>query len=260
MHTPYCNTRTAIPLPPAALEKEISHMENMVTRALKYLHIACNQMHRVEKDLRHFLDGYYVQVGGFFEQLETLRYEIRRYDRYANRSSGQRKHTAAAHKAAQQAYYRDMSRELRGEDIEAEMKRIYRTLVKLYHPDVAQNNSYSHSIIQLINQTYARKNLWAMREMEHSLLEHAHAADDTPERKLFRLRARFEAISESVRRVVQRRRKLERSPAWQLKLRVEQEHYLVGVILRQVKRQIEEARSALLQRKAAYRQLTLAAA
>lgn len=241
---------------------DVAHLEKMMARGLKYLNIACNQMQEVEASVEQFLSEYYGQVGSYFEQLEALRHEIQHYDRQITQSSRKRAKLLHSDTTQMNAVMADLQEnmpevplDMRKDDIELEIKEIYRKLVKIYHPDVAVANGYSHQILQLINQAYGKKNLWAMREMEHSLLEHAYATEDDAEKKFLRLRERFDAIAGSITRVVERKRRLERSAAFKLKQRIAQERYLVEVIIHRAKQQIEEAKQLLFKKRIEYKAL-----
>lgn len=247
-----------LPYSPRHLETdfshEVSHLERMVAHSLKQLQTSCAQMQRVEEELRGFLAAYHGQVGGFFEQLEALKSQIADYDRRIRKA---RPASAAMHgddEAAEQvrAHLLAMPLDLTQDDWEGEMKTIYHTLVKLYHPDVAQRGTCSTRVLQLINAAYEKRNLWAMREMEHSLVEHALADSDTPTGKLARLRERYDAISRAVTAAVERSNRLQRSEAWQLKQRSEHNAYLVEVVIHRVKQQIEDARRLLAQKRIEY--------
>lgn len=231
---------------------EVSHLESMVSKGLKNLQHTCAQMQQVEQELRCFLDEYYAQVGHFFAQLETLKREIAEQDRKIHQARHKRSRALAQLRGESAEVVAILREELpavpldmRHDDWDAEMKAIYHRLVKLYHPDVAATGACSTRVLQLINQAYEKRNLWAMREMEHSLVEHALARYDTPATKLARLRERYEAIAHSITAAVERRNRLQRSEAWQLKQRMERDRYLLEVIIHRVKKQIEEARRIL---------------
>lgn len=237
---------------------EVSHLERMVAEGLRNLHVACRQMEQVESELQQFLQEYYAQVGAFFEELERLHREIDSYDREIVQATQSRRRSASARRedAVLQALREELPvlpERFAAGSWEQEMKSIYHRLVKLYHPDIQPDNRYSTKVLQLINAAYAKRSIWAMRTIEHSLVEHAMARQDTPERKLNRLRERFEAIAESVARASSRKRWLEATEAWQLKRRMEQDRYLVEVIIHRAKQQIEEARRTLARKKIEYR-------
>lgn len=251
-----------LPPPAAPIENDMSyqvgHLERMVEDGLRNLNIACARMEQVERDLRAFLDEYYAQVGGFFEQLEQLHQEIAAYDRKIAAVRKNRRPMPLSHRE-------DILLQVLRDELPAlpanllpglcedEMKAIYHRLVKLYHPDVQPGNRYSTPVLQLINEAYAKRSLWAMRAIEHSLVEHAMARQDTPERKVTRLRERFDAICESAARAAYRRKWLESTEAWQLKKRTEQDRYLIEVIIHRTKQQIESAKRTLAHKKIEHR-------
>lgn len=256
-HTPFLISSS--PFLENDLSYEVSHVETMVEKALRQLQSICTQMETVEKGLRSFLDSYYAQVGSFFEQLEVLKQEIADYDHKIYQAAHKRSRKMA-HLRGNADRVVELPRDtlpavpadLRQDECEAEMKDIYRRLVKLYHPDVANGMAYSTRVLQLINQAYEKRNLWAMREVEHSLVEHALARRDTPESKLSRLRERYDAIAQSAARAAERKNRLERSEAWQLKHRLEQDRYLVEVIIHRARQQIAEAQRVLAHKRIEY--------
>lgn len=237
---------------------EVSHLETMVAKSLRHLQVTCAQMEAVEKELRSFLDEYYGQVGHYFEQLEMLKREIAEYDRKIYQAAHKRSRTLAQLRGNAEKIA-DMPQELpsvpldlRHNEWEAEMKDIYRRLVKLYHPDVAGGMAYSTRVLQLINQAYEKRNLWAMREVEHSLVEHAMAKQDTPQNKLCRLRERYDAIAQSTTRAMERKNRLMQSEAWALKQRLAKDRYVVEVIIHRVKQYIAHATRLLAQKRVEY--------
>lgn len=243
-------------LPDYDRSQEIAHLQAMVAQGLKVLNTAYGQMEKVEQELQGFLQHYYAEVGPFFEQLEQLNGEIATYDRQIRQASRKRARVLGSAKTpepgALQEAFPPVPADMSKDEIDAEIKAVYRKLAKLYHPDVAEDMPYSRKVIQLLNQAYSKKNLWAMRELEHSLVEHA-GRQDAPEQKLSRLRERFDAIAESVVRVAERRKRLERSEAWQLKQRMEGDRYLVEVVIHRAKRQIDEAHRCLTRKKIEYK-------
>lgn len=238
------------------LSYEVSHLEQMVTNGLKNLHSACQQMKQVEQDLQAFLSEYYAQLGCFYKQLDMLRSEIAEYDRrIAKAKKAGRRPVASRSDALLQVLREELPalpERLSFNDWEAEIKGIYHRLVALYRPAEQAESRYSAKVLQLINQAYAKQDLWAMREIEHSLVEHKLARQDTPESKVSRLRERFEAIAESVARAASRKTWLESSEAWRLKQRMEEDNYLVEVLIHRAKQQIEEARKLLGRKKIEY--------
>lgn len=252
-----------LPYSPENLENDVSyevtHLEYMVSKSLTYLQNICSQMDRVEQELRGFLDDYYAQVGDFFEELEVLKRQIAEYDRKIYQASPKRRR-AIAQLHGVDAHAADLLRQelpavpsdLRQDEWEGEMKAIYHRLVKLYHPDVSHDVSCSTRVLQLINKAYDKRNLWAMREVEHSLVEHALAKCDTPESKLARLRERLDEIARSAMQAAERRTRLQLSEAWQLKQRTEQDSYLIEVVIHRVKQQIEAAKRLLAQKRIEY--------
>lgn len=266
--TAECADGWAIPYTPRHLETDVSyevnHLQQMVEKGLRRLNAACTQMRTVEQELRSFLDEYYGQVGVFFEQLEQVRQEITEYDRRI-RQAATKRYVPADGLRGQTGQVLEMLRhnlpavlaDLQQDEWEAEMKDIYRRLVKLYHPDIAGKNAvYGTQVLQLINHAYEKKNLWAMRVMEHSLVEHALARQDTPQSRLERLRERFDAIVRAIARVTDRKTRLQRSDAWQLKQRMEQDRYLVEVIIHRMRQQIDDARRTLTQKRIEYKAIT----
>lgn len=249
-----------LPYSPRHLETdlgyEVSHLEQMVEQGLKQLQQSCTRMQQVEQELRGFLDDYHAQVGQFFEQLEGLKAEIADYDRRIHQARHKRSRILSAVRGQVVELVRDslppMPLDLSQDEWEGEMKAIYHKLVKLYHPDVVQRGACSTRVLQLINAAYEKRSLWAMREMEHSLVEHALAKSDTQSGKLARLRERYDAISQSVTAAVERCNRLQRSEAWQLKQRTDNDHYLVEVVIHRVKKQIDEAKRILTQKRIEY--------
>ncbi|MCH2546431.1 MAG: J domain-containing protein [Alphaproteobacteria bacterium] len=238
---------------------QVAHVEQMVEKSLKNLQSTYVQMQQVETELQAFLKSYLSQVSVFFEQLEQLRQEIADVDKKIYQATSKRK--------------RRLER-IRGEDVQMrhllreklptlpidlqhnawhdEMKTIYHRLIKLYHPDTRQER-YSTQVMQLINQAYEKNSIWAMREIEHSLVEHAMASKDTPESKLARLRERLDEISQSTAMATERRARLLCSEAWRIKQRMEQDKYFVEIIIHRVKMQIAQAQQILVKKRIEYK-------
>jgi hypothetical protein len=245
------------------LSYEVNHVQTMVTKGLAHLQSACQQMKQVERELRRFLDDYYAQVGSFFEQLELLKREITDYDRkiYQVASKRCRKLAQLRNETPLTVLACEeipaMLLDLGHNDWEVEMKKIYRNLVKLYHPDIRRGESCSTRVLQLINKAYEKRDLWAMREVEHRLVEYALAKVDSPESTLQRLRNRYEAIAESARQATERKQRVLCSEAWQLKMQYEQNRYVIEIIIHRVKQQIAHAKHILAQKRIEYQAVLL---
>ena len=229
---------------------DVDHLENMVERGLKYLQMACAQMEQVDRDLQEFLSEYHEQVGHFFDQLEGLYGQIKGCEQLLLESR-KRPSDGETGKDLDVAVLQlreglpilpiDWCRE----KIDAEIEDIYSQLMRLCRND---RSGKGEAIRPLIVQAYNRKNLWAMCEMEHRLVEHANSDERNMSIKARRLRERFESLAQSVTKVVERKTRLEDSVAWRLKNKMAQDSYFAEVIIHRVKQKIEDAQQLLVRR------------
>lgn len=237
---------------------EIPHLESMIEQALDNLQMACTSLQTREKELQLFLSDYHAQVGTFTDELERLQREIADYDRKISlalrKSRGKRSASGGREEALLQLLMDDLPqlpKKLNAYEWQDEMEAIYAQLVQLYRNDgeSASKGRYAAQVQQMIDAVYKRHNLWAMRAIEHRLVEHAVARYDTPQSKVARLRERFDAITASVAQATYRKTWLENSHAWRMKERMEHDRYLLEIVIHRAKQQITEAKRILTRKK-----------
>lgn len=170
-----------------------------------YLQQACAHLQRKEEELRQFLKLYYAQVGALFEQLTSLRREA----------------YGCEGREAESAMLYEQHGLLHKKDEQKEIRRLYHRLVKRYHPDIIQDDS-SKQVLQWVNAAYAERNRWALLELEQGLCAEKGAAN----------------IANALKRVELRLTHLQKSDAWQLKMRIEEDSTLLSRIITYVKQEI----------------------
>lgn len=235
---------------------EIGHLEMMVENGLRTLGDACAAMRRAESDLQQFLSDYTAQVGHLLAELDGLHRQIAEYDRKLDAVPTRRSDTARREEAMLEVLREELPklpRQLDRSIWEQEMQGIYHQLVTLYRPQNLQRERYSERVTRLLQQAYAQSNLWGMRVLEHSLVEHAEAKRDTPPRKLARLRERFDTIIATIQRMQDYTQSLQASPAMQLKQQAEGDAYWMDVLIHRAKMQIDVAQRVLTRKKIEYR-------
>lgn len=237
---------------------EIPHLESMVEQALDNLQMACTALQTREKELQGFLSDYHAQVGAFTDELERLQRDIADYDRKINvalrKKRGKRSASGGREEALLQLLMDDLPqlpKTLHAYEWQEEMENIYAQLVQLYRNDAESPSKgrYAAQVKQMIDAVYKRHNLWAMRAIEHRLVEHAVARYDTPQSKVARLRERFDAITASVAQATYRKTWLENSHAWRMKERMEHDRYLLEIVIHRAKQHITEAKRILTRKK-----------
>lgn len=261
-----CEAYASLPSEPVSLELDasytIGHVEAMVAEGLRNLRNACARMRRVESELQFFLREYAEQAGALCAQLASLREQIRDYDgklgAYASQRLKADDNEEASLLAALQEELPALPRRLEEAPWDGEAQAVYLRLVSLCRPEPAAQARYSDKVNRLLAQAYDKGGLWGMRALEHTLVEHAEARRDTPQRKLARLRERLDVIAESVQRVRCHTEALEAMPAMQLKRQAQTDTLWLEKIIHRMRKQIAAAQKLLARRKIEYRALSAA--
>ncbi len=94
--------------------------------------------------------------------------------------------------------------EIRSEEEEAELKRIYRKLAKRFHPDLAESESERERNLRImteINRAYAEKDLDRLRLLEAREYPEGERVDEPIGEKLVRLIRRRHELDQAIKRI-----------------------------------------------------------
>ena len=226
--------QTAATRPRPSLEERVTAQEAWLLRhslshLLERLARDTQQVRQLESEMEAFLSEYYERVGGYFEQLERLNYSIAALD--------EEREAQAQSPAA-----------LSPTPLAREIKQLYRSLVKEFHPDRLQaaGSKPRSEVIQRINSAYAAQDLaelWRIR----LLAEQPGSAAE----RVVRYREYYRAMHQLVEQIAARRESMTSSAAYALMQRAQEARLegqdLISHIIRKVRQQIGRKRSELAQ-------------
>lgn len=236
------------------LKTEIAVLEEKLDHTLRSLNMASVQLRAIEHEVEIFLTDYYRRVGRYFEQLEMLDRELE-----TMRTREHPIQPPALHITSRIVEQTNQSIQLRHSTIEIdrELKTIYRSMAKEFHPDVTvekkSKKAPSEEIIKQVNEAYSQKNLGELWRLRFELQERELLTTRNLEQRRDALRVRVQEAEVAVRDVNNRRLKIENSPACAL-LEKSVEAQLCGKdfadqVIADVVRQIEQRKRDLLNAK-----------
>lgn len=204
---------------------------------LQSLEQSCQTVRQLEAELDAFLQRYYTAVGPRFEELAKLEHELQWL-----RDTG--RPIAPVVPTPLPAYATEHRRA-----IDAQVKHLYRSMVKECHPDSAPTQASSRQeVMRAINEAYAKRNiadLWRAK----CQMETWHYSDDS-EALNAHLRVQQEAIAQQLAHIQTRQRELESSAAYALMQRALQLKLcgqdFIEVVQHHVRQQIETTRRELV--------------
>ena len=222
-------------------KQETLLMRQRITRMLGQLDVACDELQQLEAEMERFITEYYDQVGGYYEQLEAINHKLACWD-------------AGVALAEDDPGYLQ-----RGPfDIESELKKLYRSMVKEFHPDLHRKggsvDALREEVMKTLNAAYNQRNFATLWRMKCKLGEMPQLREqETPLAYLQRLRDYYEQISAAYEAMERRRETLEDSPAYALMQRAFEAKLhgqdLIENIVEKMKLQIDAKRRTLVSRK-----------
>ena len=195
--------------------QQLMALEFRTKRAVSKLDTACDQLRELESELEHFLNDYYAQVGSYVEELHDIEKQLMQLDAsYEACSQTPLLDTFVADTHVQIMQKKNATR------LTGELKSLYRTMVKDYHPDMATGSKaveqLKEDVIRTINDAYARRNLGELYKLKFDMeaKRKGHAMDK--EDKVALYEQRYGAIDRALQDVDQRKARIMSSPAYQL--------------------------------------------
>ncbi len=235
-------TVTETNTPPARTPRQqLMALEYRTSRAASRLDTACDQLRCLEAELETFLEDYYVRVGPYVEELHALEETLAQF-----KSSGSEEVQPSFMEQLFTDTHHHVMRRKNVQELEQELKSLYRSMAKTYHPDRATGSQVverlKQDVIRTINDAYARRNLGELYklkfDMEIRRKGHAMNAED----KITLYEQRYEAITRALEDVDCRRERIMVTPAYALMQRALEMRLagkdLVTLIIRELKQQI----------------------
>ena len=230
-----------------ALRKELMALKHRSKKALNALDAACDSLQKLESQMEVFLTDYYDQVGAYVEELERLEDEL-------NKVKQQHPTTSTVIESLVQQVHDTVLRREFSKEMEQEMKSLYRSMAKEYHPDMAAGKAaiaqMKRDVFQTIQEAYARRNIGELWRLKWEL-EQRNALDETePEHRVNKLQAHCSKMQQALEEVETRRAMLERSPACALMRRAL--HYqlsgrdFIEIVLSNIQQRIADKRRELV--------------
>lgn len=154
----------------------------------------------LEQKLAVFLERYYQEVGGLFEQWRRLNGTMAQA---CSANNNEPEIPAVTHSKAPVSH-------------EKGLKTLYRKLAKAHHPD----KSGADKLFKHINLAFKEKNLSELIRLEQDLMDAEDFANETPVQKLLRLSDKYDATMQELGTLQHHIHALENSEAYMLRHRV----------------------------------------
>lgn len=228
---------------PVEIIEHIDWLEQQIAQILAEIKIMEGEIECVEDRLETFLNEYYGEVGRYFGHLDKLNKRASR----VNRSKIPLRREAVGF---------DYSVDRNGrESIEVyvqrrvikdrEIKRLFYSLAKLCHPDIAAPEiKYAKEIFSEANDAYQRKDMTHLILLEQSVMEEIEFASENHVQKLERLEKKYQLLQNLKKTVVEKKQSLKTSATYELWQKVFRERARGNDLVREIKSNVMREISA----------------
>lgn len=265
------------------IEKQLSNIE------AKRDHIAELKLtlETLRVELGRFEKRYYAKIGGLYVELDKLELQIDEYkarigllmekglsasqieekmnERFAERREDTRFYEEQAHEH-REAFERQKLEARLSDEEEAELKRLYRRLVKFVHPDLADSDkerSQKNKTMAEVNAAYKERDLEKLKVLEKAAKEEEARKHETTADKLVRLTRESMELDKEIERLLTELEELKESPTFNMKEAVEEGategRDILEELANDLQEKIEEKRIELYDVIREYREITTAA-
>lgn len=189
-------------------KQEELYLKAKLSGALELLEEQARATLQLEEDLTRFIEHYYHEVGGYVEKLTRLEAEL---SLVTAPGAGVSTINSAMHEAALKAQH----------DRAHELKRRYRAIAKVVHPDAAES-AEDHACraerMREVNEAYEKGDLARLVSMEAAWAR-AHVWDLPEDARMLALREHIAAVEKAAEAYRAERNGLMHSPVYELMLR-----------------------------------------
>jgi len=218
--------------PDREINGQILWLQQRINEELLNVRILSSELDEIEGSLDEFLAEYCREVGPLFEKNKLIDKEL---------SSKNLRLTEATEVAAEELVedinfsYVEASKE---KLVEKEIKRIYRKLAKICHPDSAKDDPYAGERFSMLSESYEEKDLSTLIGLEQALEEesrHENAIE-----KLERLEKQYDTIVNKNDNLKWKRFEVVNSPEYRLQQRVKWHRMCGENLIERIKSKIEK--------------------
>ncbi len=215
------------------IKLHISLLEEKIGKELGNLRIITADFKAMKREIDKFLDMYYEQVGVLFEELQEVEKILSRIGRKKTQGFGFEEHKEEARYSGNisniprkpsgnsdnvsdtprrnladmksGAAFRSHSNE---SVVEGEIKRIYRRLAKVCHPDKFPDDPNAQEIFSLITDAYESRDLGVLVKMEQVFASKQRFSNEHPVERIERLEKQYDSILKEQDEIKKRKHKL----------------------------------------------------
>lgn len=194
------------------INQQIAWLEGAIAEELGNLRVLSSELKYLEKELNNFLTDYYAQVGHLFEELRQIDLTIKLIEKSKKTEFRLSSQLVVANDHQRQEVIEEDDEEqeddLFGEAveeiysapdtkhgaIEAELRRIYRKLAKICHPDMFPNDPYAKEIFAIIGSSYKNRDLATLIKIEQTFIDKKKNMAENFIEKLERLEKQYDSL------------------------------------------------------------------
>lgn len=176
---------------------EINRLADEIVKSKAELRLLAIELKQIERDINKFLDEYYGSVSEFVDQ-ESGEASSDNLISISNGLSDQFSHAESNH------------------DL---VRRLYKKLSKMCHPDVQANDALNKYFIS-INDAYSDKNLKELIRIEEYLSGDGEMEGESPKEKLERLSLIYDEVLDKIKAMKYSKQVLLDSPEYELRSQV----------------------------------------
>lgn len=195
------------------INQQIAWLEGAIAEELGNLRILSSELKYLEKELNNFLTDYYAQVGHLFEELRQIDLIIKSIEKNKRTEFRLSPQVVVANDHQKQGGFGENDEEqeddLFGEEaaeeiysapdiehkaVEDELRRIYRKLAKICHPDMFPNDPYAKEIFAIIGSSYKNRDLATLIKIEQTFIDKKKNMAENSIEKLERLEKQYDSL------------------------------------------------------------------
>jgi len=177
--------------------KEINRLGEQLAKSRTELRLLSIELQQIEKDINKFLDEYFSSVGEFFNK--------------------KNKDLSSTPANINQTIDKNEFNE--NDSLNEIIKKLYKKLSKMCHPDIQGNDSIS-KFFTTISDAYNEKNLQELLRVEEYLSGEGQDSQQSPREKLEKLSQVYDEVLNKIRDLKDKKISILQSPEYELKRQV----------------------------------------
>lgn len=209
------------------LQNQVVWLKGKIGDSLMDLTEAQQNLRDIETQLSSFLEQYYQQVGGVFEQIFALERQVTG-NAYVAEDDVEMDQSDSFAVAGKEAFSKD------------QIKRIYRKLARLLHPDSHAAHPQAQAYFPALHASYKEENMGLLLRIQHLLEEQQEDPNRNIIEELEHLEKRHDDVQASLDDTKLKIHALQHSKAYQFMRRVEWEKMCGMDVIARIKTQAEK--------------------